>query len=122
MGCASPSVEPFGGVFLIPVKSSKRPLMVIASRGDDEGGMGWDHVSVSLPARCPTWAEMDHIKRLFFKPEEVAMQLHVAESEHISNHPYCLHIWRPTAAQLPLPPSIMVGLPELGELPVRKRA
>ncbi|MBY0392106.1 MAG: hypothetical protein K2Q27_02440 [Novosphingobium sp.] len=106
--------EVLGGVFRVPVKSSKRPLLVIVSNGAHPAGMGWDHVSVSLPARCPTWEEMDHIKRLFFRPDEVAMQLHVGDGDHISNHAYCLHIWRPVDQSLPLPPSIMVGIKDLG--------
>ena len=61
-------------------------------------GLGWDHVSVSLPTRCPTWAEMEFIKRTFFADDETAMQLHVPLAEHISHHPYCLHIWRPQSA------------------------
>lgn len=106
----------YGGAFRIQVKTSKRPLLVIASAGDLPGGAPWDHVSVSLPGRCPTWAEMEHVKRLFFHPDETAMQLHIPEAEHISNHPYCLHIWRPTDCALPVPPSILVGLKALGEI------
>jgi hypothetical protein len=52
---------------------------------------------------------MEWIKRMFFKPDEVCMQLHVAESEHISYHAHCLHIWRPLEAEIPLPPDWMVG-------------
>jgi hypothetical protein len=33
-------------------------------------GLGWDHVSVSLPNRCPTWTEMDLVKDTFFSPTE----------------------------------------------------
>lgn len=73
-------------------------------------GHGWDHVSVSVrgQARCPYWEEMDAIKRMFFKPHEVVMQLHPAESNHISNHPYVLHLWRPRGPAIPLPPKWMV--------------
>lgn len=80
-------------------------LRIIAS-----SGAGWDHVSVSRTNRCPNWPEMEQVKRLFFNADEVAMQLHVAESDHVSVHPYCLHIWRPTeGAQIPLPPVLMVA-------------
>lgn len=115
-GLTDPAMDRYHGMFEIPVKSSKRPLRVIATAGDGPGCHGWDHVSVSLPARCPTWDEMDRIKRLFFAPHEVAMQLHPPESEHISNHPYCLHLWRPVEDDLPLPPSVLVGVGSLGEL------
>lgn len=69
---------------------------------------GWDHVSVSLPHRCPVWEEMDHIKRLFFFDDEAAMQLHPPVSEHVNNHPFCLHLWRPVALNIPFPPVEMV--------------
>lgn len=92
-----------GGCFVI--KRNGVELRCIAA--NDEG---WDHVSVTtnLP-RCPTWAEMEHIKRLFFQDGEVAMQLHVATPDHISAHPYCLHIWRPHGVDIPLPPKGMVA-------------
>lgn len=73
-------------------------LRVIASWGG-----GWDHVSISLHNRCPGWDEMEWVKRLFFKPSEVAMQLHPAESDYVNLHPHCLHIWRPQGAAIPLP-------------------
>lgn len=72
-------------------------------------GEGWDHVSVSTPLRCPTWAEMEQVKRAFFHPGETAMQLHVPPSAHISVHPYCLHLWRPHATPIPMPPTWMVA-------------
>lgn len=119
-GMTDPAMDRYHGIFEVPVKGSKRPLRVIASAGDGPGCHGWDHVSVSLPARCPTWAEMDKVKRMFFAPDEVAMQLHPAESAHISNHLYCLHIWRPVDVDLPLPPSILVGVRGLGEMTKEK--
>lgn len=70
---------------------------------------GWDHVSVSRTDRCPTWDEMERVKRAFFRPEEVAMQLHVAEMDHINKHPYCLHLWRSHKWVIPMPPKWMVG-------------
>lgn len=115
-GMTAPMMDRFHGIFEVPIKGSKRPLRVIASAGDGPGCHGWDHVSVSLPGRCPTWEEMDAIKRLFFHPHEVAMQLHPVEDEHVSNHPYCLHIWRPCDEALPLPPSFLVGVRSAGEM------
>ena len=92
------------GAFELP--NDGDPIRVIASSGN-----GWDHVSVSAKDRCPTWSEMDFVKRLFFHPQETAMQLHVAETNHINYHPYCLHIWRPKRTSIPLPPDWMVGPP-----------
>jgi hypothetical protein len=90
------------GAFVIAAGSMK--LAVIASSGE-----GWDHVSVSAANRCPSWLEMEHIKRMFFKDDEVAFQLHMPPRDHISLHPHCLHIWRPQGHSIPLPPPTMVA-------------
>lgn len=92
-------------------------------------GMNWEHVSISLikdvaPARqrrkvykmverCPTWEEMCYIKSLFWEDEDSVMQLHPPKSQWINNHPYCLHLWKPTDKEIPLPLQIMVGNKEL---------
>lgn len=107
---------PYCGAFVIPVvqpSGLKAKLRVIASRAEGVEEMDdWDHVSVSLHNRCPKWEEMCLIKELFFEPDEVAMQLHPVK-DYVNNHPYCLHLWRPFKEAIPLPPSILVGLPEL---------
>lgn len=92
------------GLFLIHCRLTNKYLKVIASVGE-----GWEHVSVSTPSRCPTWPEMDFIKRLFFEDTETVMQLHVPVSDWINNHPYCLHIWKPIGLEIPRPPQYMVG-------------
>jgi hypothetical protein len=56
------------------------------------------------------------VKDLFWDPEDTVMQLHPPKSSWISNHPYCLHLWRPTGAEIPRPPDIFVGLAALGTL------
>lgn len=95
--------DDFGGCFKV-ISNHGKELSVIAA--SDEG---WDHVSVSTQLRCPTWDEMEQVKRLFFKPDEIAFQLHVQPSSHVSVHPYCLHIWRPHTVEIPLPPVWMVA-------------
>jgi hypothetical protein len=94
-----------GGAFLIPYPLAGEKLRCIATAGE-----GWDHVSVSLHVakRTPTWAEMEYAKRTFFHRDEVAVQLHVAENDHLSIHPYVLHLWRPQNVKIPLPPKAMV--------------
>lgn len=91
------------GAFMMPADTDDF-LRVIASNAG-----GWDHVSVSLAKRCPTWAEMERVKRLFFKPEEMAMQLHVPVEAHINFHNFCLHLWRPHKGEIPRPPGWMVA-------------
>lgn len=92
------------GVFYIPSPIDNEPMTVVAS-----SGLGWDHVSVSRRNRCPNWPEMDHIKKMFFKDDETAFQLHVPPKDHINVHNYCLHLWRPQNEVIPMPPKEMVG-------------
>jgi hypothetical protein len=106
------SDESFGnnGAFFVPNGCDRKgpPLKVIASDGE-----GWEHVSVSLPTRCPTWEEMAGIKRMFWDGTDCVIQYHPPESEYVNNHPYCLHLWRPIGVALPMPPSLMVGYKSL---------
>lgn len=99
------SDESYGnnGLFLIPFESYE--LQVIASDGE-----GWEHVSVSLRNRTPNWKEMCFIKSLFWDEQECVVQYHPPQSEYVNNHDYCLHLWRPTGQEIPMPPSILVGI------------
>ena len=93
-------------------------LKIIASGGDETG---WEHVSISTQRRSPNWQEMCFVKNLFWEPEECVMQLHPPESTYVNNHQFCLHLWRPTKETIPLPPSILVGVKEMGTLPVLQK-
>jgi hypothetical protein len=79
-------------------------------------------VSVSRANRCPNWPEMEFIASLFFKDHETAMQLHVPASDHVNNHPYCLHWWRPHNIPIPRPDAIMVGIASAGVLSPERAA
>lgn len=92
------------GCFWISSPVDSAPMRVVASSGE-----GWDHISISRKNRCPNWPEMEHAKRLFFRDDETAMQLHVPVSDHRSFHHFCLHIWRPLNAEIPRPPAILVA-------------
>lgn len=72
-------------------------------------GCGWDHVSVYLQNRCPTWDEMELIRKMVAEPHETWVQFGVPEKDHISYHPYVLHWWRDQHRGHRLPPSEMVG-------------
>ncbi|MGR6465412.1 DUF7694 domain-containing protein [Rhizobium sp. PAMB 3182] len=97
------------GAFLIPSPVDKAPMRVIASTDPH-----WEHVSVSRKNRCPNWPEMSFIKETFFRDSEACMQLHPPRADYINHHPYCLHIWRPLTAQIPLPETWRVG-PRVGQ-------
>ena len=87
-------------------------LRIIASSPHDYPDIseGWEHVSVSTATRCPTWSEMCLVKDLFWPEEEAVYQLHPPKSEWISNHPFCLHMWRNERFPVALPPGIIVGI------------
>lgn len=100
---ASHAVDGNNGIFIVPLNSAYALTVVIS---DQEG---WEHVSVSLKHRCPTWEEMTFVKDMFFRDDEVVMELHPRKADYVNCHPFCLHMWRPLNAEIPCPPSIMVG-------------
>jgi hypothetical protein len=71
-------------------------------------GLGWEHVSVSTPQRCPTWEEMCFVKDTFWPDDEWCVQYHPAKADYVNVNPYCLHIFRPAEADLPKPLKCMV--------------
>lgn len=104
-----PSTELDGnnGFFIIPA-SMARKMPELRIQASD--GLMWEHVSVSTATRCPTWEEMCFIKEIFWDAEDTVMQLHPPRSRYVNNHPYCLHLWRPTDKEIPMPMDLMVGI------------
>lgn len=104
---ASTAAYGWNGAFVLPYPHVTRSeLLVVVS---DQ--MGWEHASVSVFAetRTPTWDEMCYVKNLFWLPEEAVIQVHPPESQYIRDCPFALHMWRPVAGKMRLPPSFMVG-------------
>lgn len=79
-------------------------IAVIASWGG-----GWEHVSVSLARRCPTWEEMCMVKDIFWGEDECVVQFHPPRSEYVNRHPYCLHLWKKIGEEYETPPKEYVG-------------
>lgn len=93
-------------------------LLVIANDGEF---YGWEHVSIHARdngspnrMRCPTWDEMDYVKRLFWNDDEAVMQLHPPRAQWVNNHAHVLHLWRPVDVAVPLPPPELVGIKSAG--------
>lgn len=117
---ASDPMDGNNGAFIVPHPdpkvrknhrhTGKRDMTVLASQD-----AGWEHVSVSFRDRCPRWEEMDYIKRLFWSDNDAVMQIHAPRSQWVNNHPYVLHLWKPMEAEIPLPPSILVGFRALNQ-------
>lgn len=97
------------GVFNLYCPTTRERLFVVVSDGSDWHqeklpGLPWEHVSVSVKDRCPTWEEMCWVKSLFFEPEETVVEFHPPQSRYVNRYPYTLHLWRPVGVELPLPP------------------
>ena len=76
------------GQFRITSLKLSRALLVQASDED------WEHVSVSVIDRCPTWFEMCLVKRLFWDDDDMVIQYHPPVADYVNDHPYVLHMWR----------------------------
>lgn len=72
-------------------------------------GQGWEHASISLAKRCPTWDEMCMIKDIFWNEEECVVQYHPPKSQYVNVHPYCLHLWKKIGSEFETPPKILIG-------------
>lgn len=101
------------GAFYVDCKGVE--LLVIASDGSGwiESGKEppiFEHVSVSIPKanRCPTWEEMAFVKKLFWAGDEAVVEYHVPAKQHVNNHEYCLHLWKPVGVDIPLPNPLAV--------------
>lgn len=71
--------------------------------------MGWEHLSVSMPNKTPSWDQMCRMKDIFWGEDEACVQYHPKKEDYVNNHKHCLHIWKPADYELPTPPSLMVG-------------
>lgn len=112
-GYASDEDDDFGVFILPPLPreggGNTRRLKVIANSATP--GVPWEHVSVSLAEMdntTPNWAEMCLVKNLFWNEHEVAIQIHPKKSEYVNHHKGCLHLWRWTHGEFPLPPVQLV--------------
>ena len=96
------------GVFFVPI-DKKIIAQVIASDGE-----GWEHVSVVIledgEEQTPTWDEMSAVKDIFWDKEDTVIQFHPPQREYVNNHTNCLHLWRKTGYDFPLPDSILIGI------------
>ncbi len=92
------------GFFRIPRQGD---ILRVMSSGTAEE-TGWEHISISLKNRCPTWEEMCYVKNLFWREDETVIQFHPKKSKYVNRFPYCLHIWKSLKAEHQLPPDLCV--------------
>lgn len=106
---ASNDAYGLNGAFIVPGPNNAK-LKLIASDGMvEDQGYGWEHVSVSLPHRCPNWPEMSMVKDLFWSADECVVQYHPPKASYVNCHPFCLHLWRYRFVDFPMPPPGLVG-------------
>ena len=106
---ASVRGQPFGA-FLVQGPCG-RELKIIASDGVNTEPQlnGWKNVSVSVQGKHPpNWQEMNWVKEQFWDDDETVVQFHPKRSSYVNIHPNCLHLWRRTDAEYPLPPTLLV--------------
>lgn len=96
------------GWFEIPTSTTGPKLRVQISAGFEQ--FQFEHASVSLAHRCPTWDEMCKVKDLIWNEEDTVVQFHPPKSEYINNMPFCLHLWRWIKGEFPRPGKGEVGL------------
>lgn len=95
------------GWFIIP--KARGTLRVMSSgTGHWNEVSGWEHVSVSLANRTPTWEEMCYVKSMFWREDETVVQFHPKKSKYKNQMPYCLHLWKKINEEHELPPDVCV--------------
>ena len=99
--CASSAADGNDGVFRIPLGHSLSSGFLLAFATESTA---WEHVSVSMSHRAPTWAEMCAVKSLFWGDHDVVVQFHPSAANVQNSHPYVLHLWRPIGPGIPTPP------------------
>lgn len=107
-----PSSPPNVNYGYFEIKKKDAVLRIISSGTDEHHG--WEHVSVSVLSkrfspRCPTWDEMNYIKKLFWKDDETVIQFHPKKAKYINAMPYCLHLWKKIGEDYELPPSELLA-------------
>lgn len=89
------------GWFFITTKSGE--VLRILSSGNEDNN--WEHVSVSLENRTPTWEEMCFVKSLFWGGHETVLQFHPKITRYVNHHEHCLHLWKKVGVDHELPPT-----------------
>jgi hypothetical protein len=93
------------GLFYIKTSTWGYLKMLSSGHAHTPSGPGaWEHVSVSLPNRTPTWEEMSRVKDLFWGEEEQVLQFHPPRSRYVNHCVNCLHLWRHPGHEPELPP------------------
>lgn len=80
--------EPLATAFAHP--NGLRAMLSVMIEQDERR---WLHVSISRHDRMPSYGDLCLAKRDLIGRFRKAIQVFAPESEHVSHHPYCLHLW-----------------------------
>ena len=80
------------GAFKITLKDKTVCYVICSAAAMPGQAIAWEHVSVSMKDRTPTWAEMCEIKDMFWDEEDCVVQYHPPKSDHVNIHEHCLHL------------------------------
>lgn len=84
-------------------KNMGRRLSVIVSGDVEQDGRRWLHLSVASPDWLPKYETLVEVKELFIGRERKAIQVFPPRSQHVNQHPNCIHLWHCVEAEDPLP-------------------
>jgi hypothetical protein len=68
-------------------------LKVLVSTATEADGRVWLHVSMSRPARLPSWSDVKRVKNAFIGKDRKAIQVFPADREYVNDHPFVLHLF-----------------------------
>lgn len=71
---------------------------------------GWEHCSIMPYDKkiMPSWNDMCKLKNMFWSEEEAVVQYHPRKADYVNTATNCLHLWKPTEQEMPLPPKEFV--------------
>lgn len=81
--------------YIVIVPDLKEPLRCELVELNPKNEQIWEHVSLVADGRCPTYEEMANAKDVFWKDDELVIQVHPPKSEYVNIEEYKLHLWRP---------------------------
>lgn len=86
-------------------------MCIFARNGTDDPL--WEHISVCIyqVPRCPTWEEMDELRKIFWDDRSLVVQYHPKKSEYVNTNPYMLHLWAIKKGCFPFPDFSIIRLP-----------
>ena len=93
------------GAFVIESPIDRERFLRIVSSGPATKlfHKGWEHISVSVVDRCPTWDEMSFVRDMFWRDDELVLQFHPPRAVYVNQHAFCLHLWK-SSQRVKLPP------------------